>query len=190
MSVHPLPTPSPSTPLPLPLTGELHLWSHQEGSSSGQGLGATTGLGTTMRSGQHWRKARTYPVGAGEINSVALLGSCLAAGCQDGSVRLFRMQRDAGAWMLYSLLRLQHTSAGGRSGAAPAAAPGPAQQRSAAEGRGAEAAASVASPGEHEVMCVGLSAVSGARNTQLLASGAQDGTVRVWRLNPHPHPSP
>ena len=151
-----------------------------------------------MRSGQRWRKARTYPVGAGEINSVALLGSCLAAGCQDGSVRLFRMQRDAGAWMLYSLLRLQHTSgAGGRSAAAPAVALEPTQQHSAAEGRGAEAAASGASPskgvvapGEHEVMCVGLSAVTGARNTQLLASGAQDGTVCAWRLNPHPHPHP
>ena len=78
------------------------------------------------------------------------------------------MRRDAGAWMLCSINRLQHTntSAGGR-GAQPGSL------RSVADGRGAAAGPS----GGHEVMCVALSAVSGARNTQLLASGAQDGTV-------------
>ena len=70
--------------------------------------------------------------------------------------------------MLYSLLRLQHTSPGGRRSVPPA-------EGQAAEGQAAEAAASGAAPEDLEVMCVGLSAERG--NTQLLASGAQDGTV-------------
>jgi hypothetical protein len=39
---------------------------------------------------------------------VALLGSTLACGCEDGSVALFRLHKDAGVFLLYSLLRLQH----------------------------------------------------------------------------------
>jgi WD40 repeat protein len=64
-----------------------------------------------------------------------------------------------GTWMLYSLLRLQHTNAGGR-GLAP-------------DGGGPQ----------HEVMCVGLASAGGGRAAPLLVSGAQDGSVCVW------HPS-
>ena len=85
------------------------------------------------------------------------------------------MHRDAGAWNFYSRLRLQHTSPGGRRSVAPA-------EGQATEGQAAEAAASGAAPEDLEVMCVGLSAENRTGSTQLLASGAQDGTVCLWSV--------
>ena len=45
---------------------------------------------------------------------MALLGNALACGCEDGSVALFRLHKEAGVFMLYSLLRLQHVPQLGR----------------------------------------------------------------------------
>lgn len=45
-----------------------------------------------------------------QINDLSLLGSTLACGCQDGSVRIYRLHKEASVFALYSLLTLQHTA--------------------------------------------------------------------------------
>ena len=167
------------------LDGQLTLWT--------LALDEQTSLGTTMRSAQGWRRTLTQPVGGGEINAIALLGSVVACGCQDGSVRLFRLFKEAASFVLYSLLRKQHTSTA--APAAPAAA-GTASAFAAATGSANEFAAPAAAP-PSEVMCVALSSsVLASRNAPLLASGAQDGSVCLWdsssgrlmhRLQAHEH---
>ena len=145
------------------LDGQLQLWT--------LGPDEPSGLGTTVRSAQSWRRTLTQPVGGGEINALALLGSILACGCQDGSVRLFRLFKEAHSFVLYSLLRKQH------SNPTPSAAAAIFAARPAADG--APPAGGSAAPSE--VMCVALaSGVHAARNAPLLASGAQDGTVCLW----------
>ena len=136
------------------MDGQLELWSLSDDAS---------GLGTTTRSAASWRRTLTQPVGGGEINGLALLGSILACGCQDGSVRLFRLLKEAGSFVLYSLLRKHHTVSSsfvvnGGDGAGSGAA-----------GTGMPS----------EVMCVALSAAHSSKNAPLLASGAQ-----VRRLQP------
>ena len=172
------------------LDGQLTLWT--------LGMDEQASLGTTMRSAQAWRRSLTQPVGGGEINAIALLGSVLACGCQDGSVRLFRLFKEAASFVLYSLLRKQHTSTA--APAAPAAAGTPptfaAATGSANEFAAASAGNSAAAP-PSEVMCVALSSsVLASRNAPLLASGAQDGSVCLWdsssgrlmhRLQAHEH---
>lgn len=83
------------------LDGQLQLWSHGDDPQS---------LGTTTRSAQCWQRTLQNPVGGGEINGMALLGSVLACGCQDGSVRLFRLLKEAGGFVLYSMNRQQHST--------------------------------------------------------------------------------
>jgi WD40 repeat protein len=142
------------------LDGQLQLWSLAD---------EPQGLGTTTRSAQSWRRTLTQPVGGGEINGIALCGSLLACGCQDGSVRLFRLLKEGGSFVLYSLLRKQHTGALGTPSAdATAAAPG----------QGGVSAPAATAP--TEVMCVTLSTAHASRNSPLLASGAQDGSVCLW----------
>ena len=63
------------------LDGQLQLWSRSD---------EVTSLGTTARSAQRWQRTLTQPVDGGEINGMALLGSVLACGCQDGSVCVLR----------------------------------------------------------------------------------------------------
>ena len=155
------------------LDGQLHLWARGEGQ----------GLGTTMRSAQQWRRTRTQAVGAGEINGLSLLGENLAAACQDGTVRVFRMRREMGTWMLYSVMHpLLHTSPT-RSGAPPGGGNGIGSNGAAGGGNGGTAGgggAAAAATSGHEVMCVGMISGSGTRHAPLLFSAAQDGLVCVW----------
>ena len=144
------------------LDGQLQLWT--------LGPDEPSGLGTTVRSAQSWRRTLTQPVGGGEINAISLLGSILACGCQDGSVRLFRLFKEAQSFVLYSLLRKQH------SNPAPSAAAAVFAARPAAD-----SGAPPANNAPSEVMCVALSSsVHASRNAPLLASGAQDGTICLW----------
>ncbi|KAL1526114.1 hypothetical protein AB1Y20_014843 [Prymnesium parvum] len=115
------------------------------------------GLGTTLRSGKQWQRRLSQPTGAGEVNALSLLGTTLACGCQDGTVRLYRLHREASVFALYSLLTLQHSQVHSSEfqGSATPAAPS-------------------------EVMCVALSLAGGSRTAPMLASGAQNGTVCVW----------
>eukprot|EP00967_Tisochrysis_lutea_P093704 scaffold135821_cov24-Tisochrysis_lutea.AAC.1 len=78
------------------------------GGAGGAAAIGGAGLGTTLRSAQQWTRQSSQPAGGGEVNAVALLGNALACGCEDGSVALFRLHKEAGIFMLYSLLRLQH----------------------------------------------------------------------------------
>ena len=107
-----------------------------------------------MRSAQSWRRTLVQPVGGGEINGMALLGSVLACGCQDGSVRLFRVLKEAGAFVLYSLMRREHGVASARL-----------EER-------VDERADAAAPAVNEVMCVALSALA-SRSAPTVASGAQ-----------------
>jgi len=147
------------------LDGQLELWSHGD---------EPLALGTTARSAQCWQRTLTQPVGGGEINAMALCGSVLACGCQDGSVRLFRLLKEMGSFALYSLQRWQHsthepvTFAGRRH--APLLA-------GAQDGRSIPMATAAFIPSE--VMCVALCAHP-TRSAPTLASGAQDGTVCMW----------
>lgn len=157
------------------IDGQLQLWSRSE---------EPQGLGTTTRSAPRWRRTLTQPVGGGEINGIALLGSTLACGCQDGSVRLFRLLREAGAFVLYSFMRKQHTEQ-----PATVTAGTPTADAAAAARQPAAAPASSLS----EVMCVGLSSAHGSRNSPLLASGAQVRTAPSAsspRVDTCPHRSP
>lgn len=146
------------------MDGALQLWSLSE---------EAQGLGTTTRSAQSWRRTLIQPVGGGEINSLALLSSTVACGCQDGSVRLFRLLKEQGAFMLYSLLRRQHSVV--------PAAPAPGIGGAAAMRPNGGAVDGFGGGGKpSEVMCVALSTASWARSAPLLASGAQDGSVCLW----------
>jgi WD40 repeat protein len=143
------------------LDGQLQLWT--------LGPDDPSGLGTTVRSAQRWRRTLTQPVGGGEVNALALLGSVLACGCQDGSVRLYRLFKEHSAFVLYSLLRKQHSAVRG-----PFAAGG-------ADDGADDSARAAAAAAASEVMCVALSStVQSSRTAPLLASGAQDGTVCLW----------
>ena len=82
------------------LDGEIQLWVQSEDSG---------GLGTTVRSGQQWQRFLTQPTRGGEVNDLSLVGSTLACACQDGSVRLYRLHREASVFAIYSLLTLQHS---------------------------------------------------------------------------------
>lgn len=81
------------------LDGEIQLWSRE---------GESQGLGTSTSSSQQWQRTLAQPVGGGEINTLALLGSTLACGCMDGSVRVFRLHREGIKFGMYSLLQLKH----------------------------------------------------------------------------------
>ena len=149
------------------MDGQLQVWTRAEDPQ-------IQGLGTTARSAQTWRRALTQPVGGGEINAMALRGTTLACGCQDGSVRLFRLFQEAGAFVAYSLLRKQHGAENSARNSFGAAAP-PAAPPSAAE-----APADASPPPSTEVMAVVLAPTSSARQAPLLASGGQDGNVCLW----------
>ena len=142
------------------LDGELNVWT-----CVGAPHGAPHALGTTTRSSQRWEHTFSQRGGGGEINSLALLDGMLACGCQDGSVPLFRMHKEEGCYMLYSLDRKQHTQSGS----------GHSSPRTDASPR------SPFSTSHSEVMSVALS--KAARASPLLASGAQDGSVCVWNCS-------
>ncbi len=164
------------------LDGQLQLWT--------LGLDDPSGLGTTLRSAHSWRRTLTLPVGGGEINALALRGSILVCGCQDGSVRLYRLFKEQSTFVLYSLLRKQHSaSRRGGFGSASVDSAAFAAATSVDDCAGSPIAAvdaakagAAAASAPSEVMCVALSSSvhSGSRTAPLLASGAQDGTVCLW----------
>ena len=91
------------------LDGQLHLWSLNDAGIAGMSNGAESfGLGTTLRSSKMWTRVCSQPLGGGEVNAAALSGSILACGCEDGSIPIFRLQKEAGTFLLYSVQRLHH----------------------------------------------------------------------------------